>query len=221
VGTWRVEAWAGRGVYGVVYRAVPVNAEHANPVALKLALFPRDPRFAREVELLSSKQLPPASDSAEPISSRSGTRSSRGSRSMVAAGLALAIWAWWAAPSQPGEEPPATQAEPARGDPQDTDTAGLGEAVAASFMEPSSELCAMEVLAEDTPPEPQPGQARPDAKGRCPHKRQVALNDGCWVETSFNPKECEENGGYVFKKTCYLPVISPWRPSTSSPPDKP
>lgn len=53
VGSWRLEAFAGRGVHGAVYRAVPVNAEHASPVALKLALLPRDPRFAREIELLS------------------------------------------------------------------------------------------------------------------------------------------------------------------------
>ncbi|ADO74663.1 serine/threonine protein kinase [Stigmatella aurantiaca] len=53
VGSWRVAAWAGRGVHGTVYRAVPVTDEHAEPTALKLALLPRDPRFAREVELLS------------------------------------------------------------------------------------------------------------------------------------------------------------------------
>ncbi|HYI02051.1 serine/threonine protein kinase [Hyalangium sp.] len=58
VGPWSVEGWAGRGVYGAVYRAVPVGAEHAAPVALKLALHPADPRFAREVELLSRLHHP-------------------------------------------------------------------------------------------------------------------------------------------------------------------
>ncbi len=53
VGSWRVQTWAGRGVYGAVYRAVPIQDEHASPVALKLALHPEDPRFAREVALLS------------------------------------------------------------------------------------------------------------------------------------------------------------------------
>lgn len=53
VGGWRLVAWAGCGVYGVVYRAVPVNDARASPVALKLALSPEDPRFAREAELLS------------------------------------------------------------------------------------------------------------------------------------------------------------------------
>ncbi|HYH95057.1 protein kinase domain-containing protein, partial [Hyalangium sp.] len=58
VGPWRVEGWAGRGVYGAVYQAVPAGAEHAIPVALKLALHPADPRFAREVELLSRLNHP-------------------------------------------------------------------------------------------------------------------------------------------------------------------
>jgi hypothetical protein len=58
VGPWRVEGWAGCGVYGAVYRAVPDSAEHAMPVALKLALHPGDPRFAREVALLSRLSHP-------------------------------------------------------------------------------------------------------------------------------------------------------------------
>ena len=58
VGPWRVVAWAGRGVYGAVYRAVHVGQEHSEPVALKLALLPGDPRFAREVELLSRMRHP-------------------------------------------------------------------------------------------------------------------------------------------------------------------
>jgi serine/threonine protein kinase len=58
VGPWRVEGWAGCGVYGAVYRAVPIGAEHATPVALKLALHPGDPRFAREVKLLSRLHHP-------------------------------------------------------------------------------------------------------------------------------------------------------------------
>jgi serine/threonine protein kinase len=53
VGNWRVEGWAGRGVYGTVYRAVSLHAGPAFPGALKLALHAEDPRFAREVQLLS------------------------------------------------------------------------------------------------------------------------------------------------------------------------
>ncbi|WP_224243165.1 serine/threonine-protein kinase [Hyalangium gracile] len=58
VGLWRVVAWAGRGVHGAVYRAVQVGQEQAPAVALKLALFPEDPRFTREAELLSRLRHP-------------------------------------------------------------------------------------------------------------------------------------------------------------------
>ncbi|ADO70182.1 Protein kinase [Stigmatella aurantiaca DW4/3-1] len=58
MGNWRVLAWAGGGVHGAVYQAVPVDIERATPGALKLALIPRDPRFAREVELLSRVHHP-------------------------------------------------------------------------------------------------------------------------------------------------------------------
>ncbi|MDY7229324.1 serine/threonine-protein kinase [Hyalangium rubrum] len=58
VGKWRVVARRGRGTYGVVYRAVPIGPEPGEPVALKLALYPRDPRFAREAELLARMRHP-------------------------------------------------------------------------------------------------------------------------------------------------------------------
>jgi serine/threonine protein kinase len=53
VGPWRVVEWAGQGVHGAVYRAVRIGLEHLPPVALKLALLPENPRFAREWELMS------------------------------------------------------------------------------------------------------------------------------------------------------------------------
>jgi eukaryotic-like serine/threonine-protein kinase len=53
VGPWRVEGYAGRGSYGAVYRARRADQPRAPLVALKMALFAYDPRFLREVELLS------------------------------------------------------------------------------------------------------------------------------------------------------------------------
>lgn len=50
---WRLEGCHGHGVYGVVYRAFRVGHESAGPVALKLAVYPWDPRFMREVAVLS------------------------------------------------------------------------------------------------------------------------------------------------------------------------
>ncbi len=53
IGDWRVLGCRGHGAYGVVYLAVREGQEAAGPVALKLALYPWDPRFMREVALLS------------------------------------------------------------------------------------------------------------------------------------------------------------------------
>ncbi len=58
MGPWRVVAWAAQGVHGAVYRAVPLHSQHSPPVALKLALRPGDPRFAREAQLLSLMRHP-------------------------------------------------------------------------------------------------------------------------------------------------------------------
>ncbi|WP_420718290.1 serine/threonine-protein kinase [Pyxidicoccus sp. MSG2] len=48
----------GRGAYGAVYRAIGTERARSPVVALKLALHPRDGRFAREVELLSRIRHP-------------------------------------------------------------------------------------------------------------------------------------------------------------------
>jgi serine/threonine protein kinase len=53
LGPWRILALAGKGGHGEVYRAVRADDELARPVALKVARRPGDPRFPREVKLLS------------------------------------------------------------------------------------------------------------------------------------------------------------------------
>lgn len=53
MGPWRIEGYAGRGSYGLVYRARRAELPASPPVALKLAAFANDPRFAREAALLS------------------------------------------------------------------------------------------------------------------------------------------------------------------------
>jgi serine/threonine protein kinase len=50
---WLLVDCVGHGAYGVVYRAVRIGQESAEPVALKMALRPWDPRFMREVGMLS------------------------------------------------------------------------------------------------------------------------------------------------------------------------
>jgi serine/threonine protein kinase len=65
-------------------------------------------------------------------------------------------------------------------------------------------------IAQEPPPQPRPGQARPDEKGRCQSLRQVPINGGCWVEQlSMSAEECVESGYVPFKGKCYLPAPAP------------
>ncbi|EAU69177.1 serine/threonine protein kinase [Stigmatella aurantiaca] len=53
VGPWQVIDCGGQGAYGTVYRTVRAGSGPGQPVALKLAHYPEDGRFAREAALLS------------------------------------------------------------------------------------------------------------------------------------------------------------------------
>jgi hypothetical protein len=58
IGPWRVVGFGDRGVFGIVYWAVRVGHEADGPVALKVAVYPRDPRFEREAWLLRNVRHP-------------------------------------------------------------------------------------------------------------------------------------------------------------------
>jgi hypothetical protein len=58
VGPWHIEGYAGRGAYGVVFRARRAGHPSSRPVALKVAQCADDPRFVREVGLLGGVQHP-------------------------------------------------------------------------------------------------------------------------------------------------------------------
>jgi hypothetical protein len=58
VGPWRVKGFRSRGSYGSLYRVERVGREGQGSFALKLAVYPRDERFAREAWLLSRIQSP-------------------------------------------------------------------------------------------------------------------------------------------------------------------
>jgi eukaryotic-like serine/threonine-protein kinase len=57
---WRLLGCHGHGAHGVVYRAERVGHEDAGPVAFKLARWPWDPRFMRELALLTLVRHPSA-----------------------------------------------------------------------------------------------------------------------------------------------------------------
>ena len=51
-------------------------------------------------------------------------------------------------------------------------------------------------------------QVSPDAKGRCPGRKQVAFNGGCWIEQAPMTAEDCRAGGYEFREgKCYAPVL--------------
>ncbi|HEX8706066.1 MAG TPA: serine/threonine-protein kinase [Myxococcaceae bacterium] len=58
IGAWRVVSCAGQGMFGTVYRVRRAEPEAPQLFALKLAHYPNDPRFQREVELLRRIQHP-------------------------------------------------------------------------------------------------------------------------------------------------------------------
>jgi len=65
-------------------------------------------------------------------------------------------------------------------------------------------------LAQEPLPQPRPGQARPDEKGRCPGHKHVPINGGCWAEQlPMSAEECVENGYVPFRGKCYLPAPAP------------
>jgi serine/threonine protein kinase len=76
-----------------------------------------------------------------------------------------------------------------------------------------------EPIAQRPPPENR--QARPDAKGRCPGRKQVVINGGCWAEIPLmNAEECTENGYMLLEGKCFAPANEPPRKTvpTSNPP---
>jgi hypothetical protein len=73
------------------------------------------------------------------------------------------------------------------------------------------------VIAVEPPKKPQPGQLKPDAKGRC-HNQQIVINGGCWVKVDVTPENC--NGTlnmFVYQGGCYMPITLPAREPTSAP----
>jgi hypothetical protein len=130
---------------------------------------------------------------------------------LTAAVLLLGLW--HAVQREPVASTPA---------PPNEATAGVGESGATVPLPPGPAAPRQKAVAQSEPPKPFPGQLTPDAKGRCPGRKQTPINGGCWVEVpAKDAAECEENGYAFFRARCYAPALDTRRkpPPTSSPPE--
>jgi serine/threonine protein kinase len=188
----------------LILRLLSVNPEQRGTAA----------QLAQELEPVS-----PVRPSRRPLKTRAPRRHAWLWLPTAAVGLALAVWAGRTVSHEPAEQPSVARAEPAKPGSADAGTAGLGEAATVAALEQPPSGSTAEGMSEDTLPEPQPGQVRPDEKGRCPIKGLVALNGACWGEATWEPEKCQELGGQMFKGTCYMPIIPAGRkrPPTSGP----
>jgi hypothetical protein len=131
---------------------------------------------------------------------------------LAAVGLcALLLWTVQPAlfrPEQVASSPPRSAASQA----PDAGTAAVGEAVPTEPHAPTAPSAEKKPLAQESPPEPRPGQLRPDKRGRCPGGKQVPINGGCWLEQlPMSAEECVENSSVPFKGKCYAPALAPPR----------
>jgi serine/threonine protein kinase len=145
-------------------------------------------------------------NSAEPTARRAFARLWRPRPAVAVAALILIAWAWWATRGGTVERPTVARTEAGNSDRADAGTVGLGNVATTTSIVGSPDASVPELIAEDSLPDPLPGQTRPDGKGRCPRKEQLALNGGCWVQIPFEREKCEGNG-YVFTTQCYGPVL--------------
>jgi serine/threonine protein kinase len=104
----------------------------------------------------------------------------------------------------------------------DAGVAAVGDSSPTGPVTPAKPSSKQQPLAQQSPPEPRPGQIRPDSKGRCPGRLEVPINGGCWVEQTSMPADaCLESGYVLLKGKCYTPALqSPRKPVPTSSPAK-
>ncbi|MBZ4420562.1 serine/threonine-protein kinase [Myxococcus sp. RHSTA-1-4] len=192
-----------RGSARELAEALEDAAHHAGPEA-DVPLFVQ--QTPRPVE---------ASAAPRPLPRRAPERARRGWLTAASLAGALALGAGWMLRAHPGEEPEQVHASVAE-DAKDGGAVAAGDSALSAQVPLTSVPFAWSTIAVDLPPRPLPGQRRPGANGRCPRKLQVPINGGCWVKLPLDLRDCGEDY-YVYKGECYMPAISPERPSTSSP----
>ncbi|HLK99675.1 MAG TPA: protein kinase [Myxococcaceae bacterium] len=127
----------------------------------------------------------------------------------VAGACAVLLWSWQptSAPAvHLSESPPQSSAAHA----PDAGTSAVGDSTPDEPQASPALPTEKKPITQEPLPEPRPGQARPDEKGRCPNHKQVLINGGCWLEQlPMTAEECTVSGYVPFKGKCYVPALAP------------
>ncbi|MCP3139439.1 serine/threonine protein kinase [Pyxidicoccus xibeiensis] len=140
---------------------------------------------------------------------------------LAAAGLAgaLALSAGGLLRGSPSEAPAVAHLAEEE-ESRDGGAVAVGDSVLTAPVAPERAPSVWSSIAQDLPPKPFQGQRRPDARGRCPGKEQVAINGGCWVKLPVDVKDCDDLAGFEYRGACYFPVMVKPRPATSGPAER-
>ncbi|WP_324289914.1 serine/threonine-protein kinase [Pyxidicoccus sp. MSG2] len=192
-----------RGSAGELAEVMEKAAREAGPKA-DVSLF--DLEEARPVAVRASSRR---------VSLRGREASRRHWRIAVGAGVSLVLGIGSLMSARTGHAPTNAQVS-ARLEAKDGGAVAVGDSALTAPVSSTVPPSAWSPIALDVPPKPFPGQMRPDANGRCPHKGYVPIHGGCWLKVDLAPKDCV-GIAYVYKEACYVPVFPPARPSTSGP----
>jgi serine/threonine protein kinase len=136
----------------------------------------------------------------------------------VAGACAVFLWSWQ--PTAPSVHLSESPPQSSNVHTPDAGTSAVGDSTPTESRASPPLPTEKKPIAQEPLPEPRPGQARPDEKGRCPSSKHVLINGGCWLEQlPMTAEECTESGCVLFKGKCYAPAFAPLKrpPPTTSP----
>ncbi len=199
-----------RGTAAQVAQALEAAAEENMPV----------PQRAPAAEVSSSEASVPAGGGEPPKRPRFPLRMLAWKPWFALAAAGVAVLLLWNSQFLRGHTPASAQQASGSQVPE-AGTSAVGDTsptAPQASVHPASEPAP---VAQEPLPELRPGQARPDEKGRCPGRLQVAINGGCWVDvsSSMDAQACTESGYVFFRGRCYTHALAlPQKPLPNSSP---
>lgn len=148
----------------------------------------------------------------EPVARRDRSQSWKAWLAVAAVGTVM-LWPQRTGPGNTGEEFIGVRCSPDAAS-REAGSVSLGDTSVTSAESPEK-APSKKAVALEVPPQPQPGQLKPDSNGRC-RKGLIAINGGCWLKASVDLEICPGNG-YVYRGSCYVPMFPPTREPTSAP----